>query len=128
MRYRYLYGVILWFFVVGAGPAGVELQSGKLSVHTRGTPLREVLGAITAQGGVSFKTIGREGLPEGLVTDEFTDLAIDQGIGRIFSKWDYALIKEEGTDRLKEVYIFASGSDPAPKEEIKSSPTGSGAV
>jgi len=120
MRYRFLYGLFLWFLVVGAGPVGVEVQSGKLTVHTKGASLRSVLGAITAQGGVTFKTIGGEDLPEALVTEEFSDLTMDQGIARLLSQWDYALIKEEGTDRLKEVYIFSSGSNPGPKEEVKS--------
>lgn len=115
-RQGLLYAGVIWLLVIGASPVGVQVQSGKLTVHTRGASLREVLGAITEQGGVTFKTIGRDQIPEGTVTEEFTDLTMEQGIGRILSKWDYALVKEEGTERLKEVYIFASGTGAAPVE------------
>jgi hypothetical protein len=115
MRHRFLYGVFLGLLVIGAAPAGVQIQSGKLTVHAKGAPLKEVLGAITEQGGITFTTIGGGVLPEASVTEEFSDLSMEQGIARLLSKWDYALIKEEGTDRLKEVYIFASGSAEAAK-------------
>src|SRR5437762_1655564 len=124
MRYRFLSAVVVWFLVVGASPLGIQVQSGKLTVHTSGASLREVLGAITEQGGVIFKTIGRDQIPEASVTEEFTDLAMEQGIGRLLSKWDYALVKEEGTDRLKEVYIFASVSGPGSVELKPGTETG----
>lgn len=124
MRRRFLYVMAVWFLVVGASPGmEVQVQSGKLTVHARGASLREVLGAITAQGGVTFKTIGRDHLPEGLVTEEFTDLTMEQGIGRLLGRWDYALVKEEGADRLKEVYIFMSGSEAGPVEAAVSAGT-----
>src|SRR6185436_18245402 len=119
MRHRFLYGIVIWLLLVGAAPAGVQIQSGKLTVHTKGAALKDVLGAISQQGGIAFKTIGGGGLPEASVTEEFTDLSLDQGIARLLSRWDYALIKEEGTDRLKEVYIFASGTGSVPMAEAR---------
>jgi len=116
MRYRLLSAAVLWFLVIGASPLGIQVQSGKLTVHASGASLRDVLGAITEQGGVTFKTIGRDEIPEASVTEEFTELPMEQGIARLLSKWDYALVKEEGTDRLKEVYIFASGGGPGSAE------------
>jgi len=121
MRYRLLYAAVLWFLVIGASPLGIQVQSGKLTVHASGASLRDVLGAITEQGGVTFKTIGRDEIPEASVTEEFTELSMEQGVARLLSKWDYALVKEEGTDRLKEVYIFASGSGPG-SAEVKPGP------
>ena len=130
MRYRLLYAAVLWFLVIGASPLGIQVQSGKLTVHASGASLRDVLGAITEQGGVTFKTIGRAQIPEASVTEEFTELSMEQGIARLLSRWDYALVKEEGTDRLKEVYIFASGSGPGSVEVKpgKDTSTGPGSV
>ena len=117
MRYRWQ-AVFLGIWLMGASaPGGVQVESGKLTVHVRGVSLREVLGAITAQGGVSFRTISGGPVPDGSVTEEFTGLTMEQGIARLLGRWDYALVKEEGTDRLKEVYIFATGSGSDSAEE-----------
>ena len=130
MRYRFLSAVVVWFLVVGALPLEIQVQSGKLTVHTSGASLRDVLGAITAQGGVAFRTIGQGQIPEATVTEEFTGLSMEQGIARLLSKWDYAMVKEEGTDRLKEVYIFASasGTDSLEVKPGTDTSTGSGSV
>lgn len=97
----------------------VQIQSGKLTVYAKGAPLSEVLGAITEQAGIMFKTIGQDQIPVDSISEEFTDLSFDQGIARLLSRWDYALIKDQGTDRLKEVYIFATGTAPKSVEAEK---------
>jgi len=101
----------------------VQIQSGKLTVSAKDAPLSEVLGAITEQAGITFKTIGQDQIPVDSISEDFTDLSFDQAIARLLSKWDYALIKDQGTDRVKEVYIFATGTGTAPKSvEAEKSP------
>jgi hypothetical protein len=129
MRYRGWYAVLIGLMVMGASPgAVVQVESGKLTVHAQGASLREVLGAITSQGGVTFKTISGGPVPDGRVTEEFTGLTMEQGLARLLSRWDYALVKEDGTDRLKEVYLFASGSGSEGGEvkEGEATPAGTG--
>jgi hypothetical protein len=120
IKFRFLYFVALWILLVGASPGlKVQIQSNKLTVYANGAPLSEVLEAITEQAAITFKTIGQDQIPADPVSADFTDLSFDQGITRLLSKWDYALIKDPGTDRLKEVYIFATGAAPKSVEAEK---------
>src|SRR6266567_2084681 len=99
-KFRFLNFVALWILLVGASPGlKVQIQSGKLTVYANGAPLREVLGAITEQAGITFKTIGQDQIPADSISADFTDLSFDQGIARLLSKWDYALVKDQEADR-----------------------------
>jgi len=121
-KFRFLYFAAVWFLFVGASPGlKVQIQSDKLTVYAKGAPLREVLGAITEQAGITFKTVGRDQIPMDSISEDFTDLSFDQGIARLLSKWDYALVKDQKADRLKEVYIFVSAPAPGAAEAEHSS-------
>ena len=123
IQLRFLCFVVLWILLVGASPGlKVQIQSGKLTVYAKGAPLREVLGVITEQAGITFKTIGQDQIPADSVSEDFTDLSFDQGIARLLSKWNYALVKDQGTDRLKEVYIFVTGTTTPKSAEAEKGP------
>jgi len=84
----------------------VQVHSDMLTVQVEGVALSEVLEAIREQANIKFTVIGENNIGEVNVSDGFTKLALEQGIARLLARWDYALVKDKKTKRLKEVYIL----------------------
>ena len=59
------------------------------------------------------------------ITTEFVDLPLEQGIGRLLGGWDYALVKEQNTAALKEIYVITrnqTGQEPSSESENRPGP------
>jgi len=107
MRVRLVGILIACIPLLGASPdMKVQVHSDMLTVQVRGVALSEVLEAIEEQANVKFTVMGENKIGEVNVSDGFTNLALEQGIVRLLARWDYALVKDKKTKRLKEVYIL----------------------
>lgn len=108
MRGRFLGLLTVWILLVGASPdMKVQVNSDRLTVQVREIALSEVLEAIEEQANVTFTVIAADYNGEVNVSDDFTNLPLEQGIARLMGRWDYALVRDKETMRLKEIYIVA---------------------
>ena len=126
MKGRFWGLVLIAIFLSGASPRPtVEVSSGKITVYSQGALLSDILDAIGEQANIKFTWIGNEKMGEVPITTEFTDLPLEQGITRLRGRWDYALVKEQNTAVLKEIYVMTrhqTGQEPSSESENRSGP------
>src|SRR5262245_19310905 len=112
----------------------VQVQAGKLTVHAESVPLYGVLWAISAQTGLKVNIPGgaqSTKLAELLVTDDFTNLSLEQGISRLLGKHlkssNYVIINDKQTGLPQSVHILAdaSGTPPPAVTNAPNSPSAS---
>lgn len=80
----------------------IQLSADKLTLHTQGIPLSEVLSTLGKQ--VKLTTILRledNTFRTALVTVNFSNVPLEQGFSRLLRDWSYALVKETGTGEIK---------------------------
>lgn len=80
----------------------IEMSADKLTLHTQGIPLSDVLSTLSRQA--KLTTILRledNTFRTALVTANFSNVPIEQGISRLLRDWSYALVKETGTGEIK---------------------------
>ena len=78
-----------------AGPVNVSLQENRLSVEARDGDLRTVIERIATQGNIEVRHL--DGLPSARVSVRFADMAVAEGLKRLFRVADvsgYALVTE----------------------------------
>jgi hypothetical protein len=98
--------LIVWIVLTGASPSmKVEMHSDMLTIHVRDAALSQVLEAIGEGAGLKFIAVGKNNIAEVHVSDDFTDLPLEEGVARLLAGWDYALIRDKETMRPKEIYI-----------------------
>src|SRR4051794_31170853 len=109
----------------------VQVRAGKLTVHAESVPLYGVLWAISAQTGIKVNIPGGSQsveLAELLVTDDFTDLSLEQGVARLLGKHlrsaNYVIITDKQTGLPQSVHILAglSSTPPPSSASAPSSP------
>ncbi|HEV8711620.1 MAG TPA: HEAT repeat domain-containing protein [Candidatus Binatia bacterium] len=107
----------------------VQVQAGKLTVHAESVPLYGVLWAISAQTGIKVNIPGgtqSTTLAELLVTDDFTDLSLEQGIAHLLGKHlksgNYVIITDKQTGLPQSVHILA-GPPSTPASSVTSVPS-----
>jgi len=105
--------LMVWILLAAASPSmKVEVDSDMLTVHVRDAVLSQVLEAIGEKADLNFIAIGETNIAEATVSADITNLPLEQGITRLLAGWDYALVRDKKTMRLKEIYIIArTGSD-----------------
>jgi len=109
----------------------VQVQAGKLTVHAESVPLYGVLWAISAQTGLKVNIPGgaqSTKLAELLVTDDFTNLSLEQGISRLLGKHlkssNYVIINDKQTGLPQSVHILADASS-TPPSAVTNAPSAS---
>jgi len=113
-------------WLIAAAPAPVaQVHDGKLTVHAESAPLSDVLIEIGRQAGLTIalageKKTGEVAMPDDLVSDDFVDLPLEQGIARLLAGWEYSWVKDLTTGALKEVYLRAR-MNPVPGIPLPSS-------
>jgi len=102
----------------------ILLSADKLTLHTQGIPLSEVLSTLGRQA--KLTTILRledNTFRTALVTANFSNVPLDQGFSRLLRDWSYALVKETGTGEIKLFILGQRGgskSAPTPVSEANS--------
>src|SRR5207244_6667572 len=104
------------------------------TVHAESVPLYGVLWAISEQTGLKVNIPGgaqSTKLAELLVTDDFTDLSLEQGISRLLGKHlksaNYVIITDKQTGLPQSVHILADTSS-APPSAVTSAPNSPSAL
>jgi hypothetical protein len=107
----------------------VQVLAGKLTVHAESVPLYGVLWAISAQTGIKVNIPGgaqSTKLAELLVTDDFTNLSLEQGIARLLGNQlksaNYVIITDKQTGLPQSVHILADTSS-TPPSSVTSAPS-----
>jgi len=104
-------------------PSGVTLQAGKLSVHVEGIPLRQVVAEVSRLNHAPIIWLSGEGR-EDLVSLEFVDLPLLEGVERILQRQNFVVFYElhpTGT-QLKQIWIASHRKEtlpPTPQEREK---------
>ena len=103
----------------------VQVQEGKLTVRAHGAPLYGVLWAISAQTDIKVNIPGgarSAELAELLVTDDFTDLPLAQGIARLLASHlhssNYAIITDKKTRLPQSIHILRSAPGATPSSNV----------
>ena len=118
------------FLLMGATlpELSVQVQAGKLTVHAESVPLYGVLWAISAQTGIKVNIPGgaqSTKLAELIVTENFTDLSLEQGIMHLLGKHlksaNYVIITDKQTGLPQSVHILADAAN-MPPESVTSTP------
>ena len=106
----------------------VQVQAGKLTVHAESVPLYGVLWAISAQTGIKVNIPGgaqSTKLAELIVTENFTDLSLEQGIMHLLGKHlksaNYVIITDKQTGLPQSVHILADAAN-MPPESVTNAP------
>ena len=85
--------------VLIAGGRNIDLQFNDqtLSARIREAPLRDIIAELKREKGIWFKLWfkGSEFLLDEKVTAQFSDLSVDEGLGRIFSSMNYSLVFDQ---------------------------------
>lgn len=99
----------------------VQVRDGKLTVHAQSAPLYGVLWAISAQTDLKVNIPGgarSAELAELLVTEDFTDLPLAQGLSRLLANHmpstNYVIITDPQTRLPQSIHILASTTGAAP--------------
>ena len=81
--------------VLIAGGRNIDLQFNDqtFSARIREAPLRDIIARFKREKGIWFK--GSEFLLDEKVTAQFSDLSVDEGLGRIFSSMNYSLVFDQ---------------------------------
>src|SRR5262245_42865592 len=86
-----LSGSILVAAAASNPPRLISLHEGKLSVHVTELPLREVLAEVSRLGHTEIVWLSSEGQEE-LVSVEFADLSLLEGLERILQRKNFSLV------------------------------------
>ncbi len=102
--------------VAARRPDAIDFQNGRLSVRIQNRPLDRVLDEISREGRVAI--VPAEGVGGRLVSVEFSDLPIDEGLRRILNREDAFLYYRAGAMRAIWVYEpdEGRGLQPIPPE------------
>lgn len=95
----------------------IQLSADKLTLRTQGIPMSDVLSTLGRQA--KLTTVLRledNTFRTALVTVNFSNVPLEQGLSRLLKDWSYALVKETGTG---EITLFILGQ----REGSKSVPT-----
>lgn len=103
--------------------ATVAMDAGQLTVQAVNTALREVLAAISKQANIEMEMMGDVNLGETLVSVDFNDIPLEQGLARLLSGWNYALVTDETSGELRKIFIL-SARDVVASEPPAGDPSG----
>jgi hypothetical protein len=89
----------------------IQLSAGKLTLHTQGIPLSEVLSTLGEQAKLTTILMVEDNtFRTALVTVNFSNIPLEQGLKRLLGDWSYALVKEPGTEEIKLFLLGYRGS------------------
>lgn len=92
---------------LGATPLPkVTIDSGKLTLDADQTSLSEVLAIIGRQAEFTTFIMNEGAIKTAQVTDDFTNIPLKRGIERLLRDWNYALLTDQQTGAIKELYIL----------------------
>jgi hypothetical protein len=99
----------------------IQLSADKLTLHTQGIPLSEVLSTLGEQAKLTtILRVEDNTFRTALVTVNFSNVPLEQGFRRLLRDWSYALVKETGTEEIKLFILGQRGgskSVPTPVSE-----------
>jgi hypothetical protein len=103
----------------------VQVREGKLTVHAQSAPLYGVLWAISAQTGIKVNIPGgarSAELAELLVTEDFTDLPLAQGLSRLLENHlqssNYVIITDQKTRLPQSIHILSTALSTTPSSNV----------
>lgn len=97
---------LLWAGTVGS--TTVQLSAGKLTVQASNTALQEVLDSIAKQAKFEVAMVGGSKLGQALVSEDFRELPLEEGLARLLSDWNYALVTDEANGELRKIFILSA--------------------
>ena len=103
----------------------VQVRKEKLTVHAQSAPLYGVLWAISAQTGIKVNIPGgarSAELAELLVTEDFTDLPLVQGLSRLLENHlqssNYVIIIDQKTRLPQSIHILSTALSTTPSSNV----------
>ena len=87
-----------------ASPIDVKIDSGLLSLHSRGAPLAEVLTEISRQAGIELVMEGELGYP---VSKSFSNEPLIRALQRLLSATNYIMVYGPSKDTVSPPYLVA---------------------
>ena len=107
-----IFAIFVCFLMIGATNASlITVHSGMISVHVKEAPLGEILKAIGDQTGIMFIVMEEMAVEEVRVSEEFSDLYLEEGVTRLLKGLNYSLMRDQETGALKEVVILGIGTE-----------------
>jgi hypothetical protein len=101
-----LYAMVACALFIGAGTGpSVTVYLGKLSISAEEVPLDEILTAIGEQTDVSFLVIVGMAVEEVRISEEFSNLDLEEGITRLLKGLNYSFLRDKESGTLKQVLI-----------------------
>ena len=97
-------GLLGW---LSTAQAELRVHQDRFTLDVQGASLEHVLEDLSRQGSIAITILENGGLDNAIVTKQFANLSIEEGLHRLLLGWNYGLTKDRLAGRVQKVLIVS---------------------